>query len=252
MVDLLVNLIGSALMLGVASLASAWALLKGLKPRNVVLAAAGTMAVIIMAILSFEQMSLPEGLLPAIHKMFDDYLAINLPLMVKEGLTEEEIGLVKVFYEKFIFQALPAWIAVNCLIAGLLAYYISSAVLSRVTLKIPKSLAFRFWIVPEPLIFGLILAGFLKIGFKEAVWMDILGNNLLVFFGMVYILGGISIMAFFFNRLRLTPFMRGSLFFTVLWAAVYLRLVVPIFLIGVTDVWFDFRKIKTPPPEPAP
>lgn len=252
MVDLLVNLIGSALMLGVASLASTWALLKGLKPRSAVLAAAATMAVVILAGLSLFQMSEPNSLITVIQKAFDSYWTLSLPEMVQQGFTEEEIGLVKMVFVKYVFQALPAWIAVNCLITGLLAYYLSSAFLSRVTLKVPKSLAFRLWIVPEPLVFGLILAGFLKIAFKEGTWMDILGNNLLVFLGMVYILGGISIIVFLFSRFRLTPFMRVVLLVTIFWGAIRLGLVFPIFFVGVMDIWFDFRKIKNPPPEPAP
>lgn len=247
--NLLLDLMAYALMIGMASLTSTWALLKGLKPRTVVAASSATIALAIVAFLAVTEFSRPQDLFLTFQKMFDDYWKVELQKMVEAKMTQDEIGLAQMVYEKYIFQAFPAWLAVNCLLTGLLAYYLSSSVLSRITPRVPRSLAFRDWVIPEPLIFGPILGALLKIASKEGSWIDITGNNLLVFFAILYGLGGISIILFLLSRLRLSYFMRFALLLFVLISIVVFKLVLPVCLLGILDVWFDFRKIKSPPPE---
>jgi hypothetical protein len=100
-------------------------------------------------------------------------------------------------------------------------------------------LAFREWVIPEPLVFGVIAAGLLKLIAEENTWKETVGNNLAVFFGGLYILGGLSIVSFFLNKWRVPAVLRFISY------AVLLPIVWESFCaIGVLDVWLDFRKIK--------
>jgi uncharacterized protein YybS (DUF2232 family) len=162
------------------------------------------------------------------------------------GFQAENIEMMKVITQKYIFWSFPAWAAVSCLVAGLLAYYLASSILSRVTPRVSKPMAFREWAVPEFMVFGLIVGGILKLIFKENSPMDIVGNNLLVFFAALYTLGGLSIVSFFFHKWRLPIFVRilGYVF-------IFQLVFETVCAIGVLDIWFDFRKMKPASPEPT-
>jgi uncharacterized protein YybS (DUF2232 family) len=235
--------------IGMTTLAASWSLLRGFKPRIVVLMGSVTLAVFLGALFLFMQSSLKQETFPAFQQYFDEAWKNQSQWLTSSGVAAEKIAMFKEIYEKYIFQAFPSWIAVNCLVMGLMAYYLASAILSRVTTRVSKAIAFREWVIPEPLVFGLIIGGVIKLFFRENAWMDILANNFLVFFVGLYTLGGLSIISFFFNKWRLPAAMR--LFSYI----VLLNLVFEtVCCFGVLDVWFDFRKLKgsAPTPEPTP
>ena len=73
----------------------------------------------------------------------------------------------------------------------------------------PSPCLFRQWVIPEPLVFGFIAGALLKISVKflslpEDNWVDILGSNLLVFFGSLYIMGGFSIIAYYLQKWKVS------------------------------------------------
>ncbi len=124
----------------------------------------------------------------------------------------------------------------------LITWFLSS--LPELTTRVPKAMAFQEWVIPEPLVFGLIVAGILKIVAGEKIWLDILGSNLLVFFSVVYVLGGFSIVSFFLHKWRLPATVR------VLSYLILVQLPLDtVCALGVLDIWFDFRKLKTRQPE---
>jgi hypothetical protein len=233
--------------MGFACLAASWGLLKGMKPSHSVLA--GTFGAILFfgVLFAFVQ----SGQTPGFHSLVDEILqeTDKAPVPPPFSSTPEGIESYKSFCKNFVVLALPAWAAIGCVIVGILAYSISAALLSRITPKVSKPIAFRQWVVPEPMVFGLIFGGMLKLGvlwFKAESWVDILGNNFVVFFLGLYTLGGLSIVSFFLHKWRLPAVLR---FFS------YILLIQVLFesicAIGVLDVWFDFRKLKALPPEPA-
>lgn len=231
--------------LGIACLAAVWALLKGLKPRSVILVGTLTLCLLLVAIFLLMQSAYKQDTLPALHQYFTDAWTHQSQWLKESGFSQDKIDLFKDIYERYIFQAFPAWLAVNSLLLALLAYYLCSSLLSRVTRKVVKPISFRDWVVPEPLVFGLITGGLFKvIPFFANGPLDILGSNLLVFFIGLYTLSGLSIVSFFFHKWRLPPALR------ILSYLLLLNLVFEtICFFGVLDVWFDFRKLKRTTPE---
>ena len=228
------------------SLAAAWALLRGFKPRAVVLTGTLTLTLFLAALFLLVQSNLKQDTLPLFQNYFNETWNHQAQWLKDSGFGQDKIDLFKEIYQKYIFYSFPAWLVVNCLFMGLLAYYLSSSILSRVTSRVSKPIPFREWVVPEPLVFGLIVGGLLKIVFKENAPMDILGNNFLVFFVGLYTLSGLSIVSFFFHKWRLPLAIR------ILSYLVILNLILEtICCFGVLDVWFDFRKLKSAPKEPV-
>jgi len=243
-VDIVIKLGLLLVLLGLTCLSSTWALLRGLNPRGVVLVGSATLAIFFGALFFMIQTSAPAGSTPLFQKYFDEAWDHQTQWLKTQGVPEDRVSQGKVFYQKYIVQSFPAWLAVNCLVVGLLAYYLSSALLSKVTTRVTKAIAFREWLIPESLVFGLILGAILKLGFKEDGFLDILGNNLLVFFVGLYGLGGLSIVSFFLNKWRVPAFFR-----ILCYLPLFYLMSEFICTLGVLDVWFDFRKIKTAAPE---
>jgi uncharacterized protein YybS (DUF2232 family) len=245
--DLIIKLVVVVVLMGLTSLAAAWALLRGFKPRGVVLIGTVTLAFFLAAMLLLIQANLRQDTFPFFQQNIDESWKSLTLQFANRGLSPENIEVAKVFIQKYFYYSLPAWLVLNSLFMGLLAYYLASAFLVRVTARVSRPIAFREWVVPEPLVFGLIAGGLLKIAFKENSPMDIVGNNFLVFFVGLYTLSGLSIVSFFFHKWRLPAAIR------ILSYLVLLNLIFEtICCFGVLDIWFDFRKLKSAPPEPTP
>ena len=97
------------------------------------------------------------------------------------------------------------------------------------------------WRVPEYFVWGVIAGGIaLFAGVDSLVSLAV--NLLLVLF-VAYFFQGMAIVSYFFNRKELSGFLKGIVyaFIFVMW---YLAIVVAV--IGLFDLWFDFRKLDSP------
>lgn len=238
----------AALFFGMAGLASAWALLRGLPPRSVVMSGFLTMMILVTTLYIIGRSDTQQNPMASFQQYFTtehfeaEWKADFQPAL-KMNMDKEKLDAFKENYRIFIYNLLPAWLSAGCLIFGLLAYYLVSLLLSHVTTSIPKAMAFREWVIPEPMVFGLILAGIFKLMAKGNGWLDLLGNNLLCFFSAVYVLGGFSIVSFFLHKWRLPTTMRILSYLILILVQLSLE---TLCVFGVLDIWFDFRKIKSP------
>jgi len=235
--------------LGMVALTTSWALLHKFKPRAVVLTGALTMGFVTLATYVLPQLGHPSDAWSQFsqyfsQKGFEADWKDNIDEMSKVGVDTGKIVPFKDLYQKYIYMAAPAWEAIRWMVWGLLMYYAASSVLSRITTKVPKAIAFREWIVPEPLIFGLIAGGALKLLAKDDGPLDILAGNLLVFFVGLYTLGGFSIVSFYLTKWRLPKMLRIVSYVFIFWFTFF-----SVCSLGILDVWFDFRKLKTPQSE---
>lgn len=96
---------------------------------------------------------------------------------------------------------------------------------------------FAAWKAPEPLIWGVIAAGFM-VAFAAGP-VQTVALNLLVVLLPVYFLQGLAVVESFLGRKRLSPWLRGLCY-------VFLLLINPLPMIvtgvGVFDLWVNFRK----------
>lgn len=234
-----------------AGLMSSWALLRGFTPRSVVLTGFATLLLLVMVLFILGREDTSKSPWVSFQQYFDSQhfdqeWQSDRDTAIKMGVAADKLDGFKDDYQKYFYNLLPGWISACCLVGGLLAYYVFSLILFRLTSRVPKAMAFREWVVPEPLVFGLIVAGVLKILSKNQGWMDLLGSNLLFFFFTIYVLGGFCIVSFFLHKWRLPATMR------VLSYLILVQLPLDaVCALGVLDIWFDFRKIKTSPPEIA-
>jgi len=133
---------------------------------------------------------------------------------------------------------LKFWPALMVAFAGaltLLTLFLLSVALGRKMLM--PGVPFHLWKTPENFVWFLIPAGF-GAAFLEGMYQTVALNILAVLLP-VYFLQGVAIMAFFFRKKGISPFLRGvgyvlAFFFNPL----------PLLVtgLGVFDLWGDFRK----------
>jgi len=237
--DLIIKAVLALFLLGLGSLTATWALLKGLKPRWVVFSAAMTVALFFFLSYLLLRSNAPQDTPEFFSQFFEETWKRQVEALKEMHFTSDNIGMLKGFFQKYVFYSFPAWLAVACLLVGLVAYHLCASLLSRITPRVSKPMTFREWVVPEPLVFGLIVGAILKLFFKENSVPDLVGDNLMVFFVGLYSLGGLSIVSYFFNKWRLPAAVRMVSYLLIL--NLFFETVC---LFGVMDVWFDFRKLK--------
>ncbi|HET9870950.1 MAG TPA: DUF2232 domain-containing protein [bacterium] len=241
---LLLDLALVTVILLVAGVTAVWALLKGMSSRGVVLVSALAAFAFLGAYFAV--------ILPGFHEFFTEALkayeavwTAQTPSLLKSGASQENIDLFKAFALKYFLYAFPAWVAVGSLTAGLVSYYLASALLRRVTARVQRPMPFRLWVLPDVMVFGFIAGCFLKLfGPENSAW-DVVGDNLVVFFAVFYTLGGLSIVSFFLNKWGLTVFWRVVVY--ILMLQLSLEVMVPVASLGLMDLWFDFRKLRAAP-----
>jgi uncharacterized protein YybS (DUF2232 family) len=105
--------------------------------------------------------------------------------------------------------------------------------------------AYRFWTLPERLVWVVILSVVLVLLPMEPG--RTLGMNVLLVTGLLYCFQGIAIMLFFFYKWSVPVFLRSVIYIILFFqsfGAVFLA------VLGVVDVWTDMRRLNSTEQEP--
>jgi uncharacterized protein YybS (DUF2232 family) len=93
------------------------------------------------------------------------------------------------------------------------------------------------WKAPEKFVWMLIAGGGMVFVTMEEV--AVVGMNLLIISGTIYLLQGLAIVAFFFRQKQVPLFFRWLFYFLIF---VQLYLLIIVIAVGLFDLWVDFRK----------
>ena len=165
-----------------------------------------------------------------------------LAIYEKQGLKGEELQLLgqgMAQAARFVGQTFPALILLTLgFIAGL-----NLLMLSRMAGRLPDLPPFgpfTSYRNPEPLVWVVIVAGFAMLAPMPAVTTAAL--NVLLVVGTLYFLQGLAIMQHTLDRLAIPRLLRviGYIFL-----AIQPYLVLPIAILGIFDIWGDFRTPRT-------
>lgn len=125
--------------------------------------------------------------------------------------------------------------------------FLGSKALHRRGFPLPSWPSWQLWSAPEPLVWGVIAAGFLLL--VPPFWAKVAGANGLIALGTVYLLQGVAITAYYFGRWRV-PKLVQSLSYALIFLQQLVSLAVA--LMGFFDTWFDFRGLKKKADAPSP
>jgi uncharacterized protein YybS (DUF2232 family) len=185
--------------------------------------------------------------LEAVKQHFQEDLSQALRQLLSEGGGLSDEALEAYVQEAFgtVVQLLPALFVLSTAAGTLLNYGVVRIVWRRLASHPPlPEIKLAQWKAPEVCVWVLIVSG---IGsFVPLPGMQIVGRNVLLLVGLVYLIQGLGVMVFYVNRASVPPILRSL---------AYIFLVIqPLFLLGVAafglfDLWFDFRRTGNKPEE---
>jgi uncharacterized protein YybS (DUF2232 family) len=100
--------------------------------------------------------------------------------------------------------------------------------------------AYKFWKVPEKLIWAEIVSGMLALIPIEP--FGTIGINLLILVSVVFIFQGIALLVYFFDKWNMPVIFRLFLY-TI--AVIQLSGMVLLLVVGMADIWFNFRRLNS-------
>ncbi len=154
--------------------------------------------------------------------------------IVKEGdYTQEQIQVILDFwsnFKDFFLNYYPsAWI-----LSMIIAIYLGAVILSR---RIPLMWVHKRLRMPFPLVY-LLIAGLVMFLIPLT---NVIGGNVLISLTGLFLIQGVAILDFYWGKMfRESRVLSFILIFAILLNSYMLGLIA---LMGVFDIWFDFRKI---------
>lgn len=176
-------------------------------------------------------------------------LALEKKLYIKSGIPKAQVeaqfrqlkGTIK-----YLPYFLPSIVVLFSTWVAFLNYAVSTYVLKRLSLKFVSLPSFKDWRFPWYLAWGYILglagALFYKSFDSYAEVALVTSFNLLFIFGMLFMVQGLSVISFFFDKYKLSLGVRVLLFVLALFAQVILQ---TLSWAGLFDTWFNFRKLPS-------
>lgn len=164
----------------------------------------------------------------------------------KEQVLEKELnqaGLTLAEMLSLIAQLTPALLFINNIVVALGNYLLSRSLGTGRHWAVPK-VPLTCWEAPGWLVFVLIGTGFALLVPSQIVRMVAL--NLLLISLLLYFFQGVAIIAFSFQRFQVPRFLRWSIYGLLILIKPALLLVI---LMGLVDLWLDFRRLHQPPSE---
>jgi uncharacterized protein YybS (DUF2232 family) len=141
-----------------------------------------------------------------------------------------------------LLRLFPGMMVIGAALVAWANFLLVRVLLARTGIHPEEWTSLRKWRSPEQLVWLLILAGFSVFlplgGFKT------LGQNVLLVLGLVYFFQGMAILAYWLNAKGAPAFVRVFLY-TIIALQIYLAIMIAV--VGLFDLWFDFRKLKTAP-----
>jgi uncharacterized protein YybS (DUF2232 family) len=171
------------------------------------------------------------------------HLTAAAQLYEKMGFPQESLDLLQERTPQIVDMILQ-------LLPGLVFVTIALVVLANVVLlcrRFPDRRAqwlsvanLREWHGPEPMVWGLIVCGFVLV-IPGLEGLRVLGANLLLVIAAFYFAQGLSIVAYFFHKNNVPRFLRAVTYVLIAFEQIFTLLVVGL---GLFDLWGDFRRLK--------
>lgn len=232
------------LILGLVGLAMGGALREGFKPHRILLIGTATSVIALVLMVVVTTLILDINVLESSFEAMKRSLEQATQLYDRFGVQEHPFLRADAIDElmRLLRLVLPAALLTTATIMTFVNYWLARLVLNRIGAKLPWIRPFRTWRFPWYLAWGYILGqALLLVGRGSAdanIWF-VLGLNLQILFNYLFLLQGLAIMWFFFEKGNVPKLVRWIAIIFV-FNPMFTTLVV---WAGVLDTWFNFRKL---------
>ncbi len=203
---------------------------------------AGTILIIALVSLFFFGMLSHVGIYQLVSNFISRNLEFSLAVYERMGISDEKIRLITNSLhdiQTVIIRILPGLTGASILFVSWMNLLLARPLLVRKGLFFPGYGALNRWRPPETLVWGVIASGGLLL--TGVQFFKLLGLNGLILLLMIYFLGGIAVVSFFFNKKNLPLLLRYFLYSLIALQQLFLLLVIAL---GLFDTWLNFRKIN--------
>ncbi|NLK08543.1 MAG: YybS family protein [Firmicutes bacterium] len=232
------------LIMGLVGIAMGGALKEGFSPYRIMLIGVATSVValvLMVAVTSFVlDMNVLETSFDAMRHSLEQAVRMSERLGVEEHPFMQMGGIDELV--RLLRLALPAALLTTATVITFVNYWLARLILNRIGSNLPWIQPFRTWRFPWYLAWGYILGqGLLLLsrGFSATgIWFAV-GLNLQILFNYVFLLQGLAILWFFFDKVNLPRLVRWLIIIFLF------NPMITTFIVwaGVLDTWFNFRKL---------
>lgn len=159
-----------------------------------------------------------------------------------QGMSKEEIRDLLATITKFITNIIPTLLIIASALTAILNYIFARFILKKFNYKMPAFPPFREWRIPWYYIWGFLAAWtILLLGdYIDNQWILVLGQNILIAYGAAFFVTGISLMAYTFKNMQISPVARVLFVFAIF--MLFQNIVIITAIVGLLDTLFDVRQ----------
>jgi uncharacterized protein YybS (DUF2232 family) len=182
-----------------------------------------------------------EGIVQIVSANILKTLEMTAHLYESMGVPEENLYVLSNSLDRIgyvLVRIIPSLAAVSTIFTAWAGILMARPLFRAKGLFFPEFGALNLWKAPEVLVWGVIACGLMF--FIPETSLKLIGLNGIILFMMIYFLQGVAIVSYFFDKKRLPLFVR-----VFLYSLIALQQLVLLFtiILGLFDVWFNFRKL---------
>jgi len=180
----------------------------------------------------------------AVQQFLSHSIEHNINLYSKLPLAKEDIDLIKNNKQAFVdffARVFPALVLTGALTIVWINVLLGRNLLRPTGIILANLDNLSKWKAPDYIIWMFLASGgFL---FLPHGGFNFIGLNVFIVVCFIYFLQGLAIISFVFQNKSVPPFFRFLIYFLI---AVQQFFMIPVIVIGLFDIWFNFRKIFQP------
>jgi len=216
---------------------------RGLSSERIIFISSGISIVLLFFFLGVHSLMVPTGLDAILHQEISRSMGQVTELYERGGMEADQVALLKKSsqqIEESIVRVFPAILAVILISAVVLNYFLLRRWLQSLEFPVEDRRPFWQWILPDFWVWLFIASGLMWYFLKMPVPSRI-GLNFLIVVSYLYLIQGVAIIIYFFQKGRIPAFFRYlGLAVVLLIPGSYIFLT----LGGLFDNWIDFRKLR--------
>jgi uncharacterized protein YybS (DUF2232 family) len=215
----------------------------GFPSEKIIFISSGASITLLFFFLGMHTLRSSTGLDMALHHEISQSMAQVIEIYQQGGLEADQIAQLKESshqIEDSLVTVFPAVLAVILISALLLDYFFLRRWLQSLEFPIEDRRPFWQWIVPDFWVWFFIVSGVVWYFLKMPI-LSRIGLNFLIVVSYLYLIQGLAIVIYFFQKGHIPAFLRYlGLAFVLLIPGSYIFLT----LGGLFDNWIDFRKLR--------
>lgn len=176
-------------------------------------------------------------------KQFEENLAAYQTNNNLTAIEQQELRQSMLATAKYMVRLLPGILILGAMLSTFVSFFISRLIMVRLGHEVQPMPPFSHWTYPWYTVWGIILGLALTIAGDRYGWLTtaIIGKNLLYIFGFVFLLLGIAVATYYFQKLDWPKFIKGLLLIFIIFLPItpYLLAVV-----GALDPLVDIRRLN--------